>query len=1565
MKKSIAKRLCTGIMIFAMLATSVCELFPTKEFISFGEIETVYAAVTAPGGEVILNSAKAATSATAAKTALGASNVTAAYSSSTKTLEITLNADITLTEPLVLTGAVAEYDTTIYKVTLNLNGHTLSGAAGQVTTDYEKAFGNDAILINDPIILTINGSGSVVGGEGGTYLGVAAEDGPNQGMAGGYAINLLGIPLSDEYDHYFPDTLKHGIIIDNNASIIGGKGGDITYEQWIENLDYSADLAGVDYDKYWDANAGIGGIAIGAVEDVGSGYGAIPCLSFGYVKLNSGSILGGAGGNVVVGSNSTERTTILARASSQKYKSKTRNFYFSHIEFNGGGGGAGIVTRTGRRYIYTAAGTTISGGNGGQVTATNASKMANRVTWNHGVGGDGILIGGDIGYTSAEVDETTITKSQIAVKDGRYTGIYIAGTVKGGDSPANTARYGNTRYGGTGIGSLKADYANVQVAGCFDDYNLGAIYVASTGYVKGGNAGDVFWGTARKISANWYYHSAGMGIQSTWLYGRDYNAPRVYVIDGIAEGGNGGNSRGGRGGMEGNVTSNGIVLANILNGSYAFEGEYGEGQCAIGLPDMDGLVVMGSGTLKAGTTGTTYKSYKMAYPTTPSQYNTTEALYSERDVDTSKFTGTIKSIDYTDISQYKNLSTTGTVTVSGTAVAKNGQAFTCTVQSSSGTGTPYYDWRYTNGTTYYGGELNGKTEEFDLQGKGTNSVSIVNEISQDMNYAIQNKNDVYVLCYVVYPNGVTLKSNLLKLTQGETITPCKITFNANGGQCTNTAYATMQLAPNETYYLGNLNSYFKRRDFDLVGWNTKADGSGTQYRTFDTISYKSSNYTLYAQWKGQPYGIHFDVNGGNPLSEEETDKIVYEASTMGAMPTPTHSDLSKSFLGWYSKRVGGKKITSSYVVSSELYDIDIFEETNYDYTGATVLYAHWGTTYPITYVLNGGTNHADNSSKYTDQEATTLYNPTRTGYTFGGWYTAADFSGTKVTSIPKGTTGAKTFYAKWTPITYTVAFFGNGNTSGTVESQSFTYDVAQSLRATGFVRTGYDLTGWNTKADGSGTAYGLGESVINLRNTAGTVNLYAVWTAKTMTVSFDSNGGEALVGGDASKTITYDQTYGELPTPVSSNENYEFAGWFTEAVGGVEIKPTTLVNKLSNHTLYAHWGIRYTITYVLNGGPNHADNVDHFYDCDQVNLYAPTRAGYIFGGWYKNSLTGEKLTTIPAGTEEDITVCAKWTPITYSIVFKVNGTGFTGTMSSLTNRKYGTSYTLPAVAYKKTGYTFVGWNTKADGTGTTYKNKASVKNLTTTNGKTVYLYAKWTKTKYAITYKLNGGVNGKNPAFYYITTATFTLKNPTRTGYTFKGWYTDSKFKKKFTSIKKGSHAAVTVYAKWQVNKYNITFDKNGATSGSMKKLTGRKYGTTYTLPANSFKRKGYTFLGWATSLTNAKNYKVAYKNKVKVKNLTAKNGATVKLYAVWVKNTQKFTISYVTGAGVTNKNPKTFTYLTATITLKNPTKAGYRFLGWYTSTAYTKKVTSIPKGSVGNKILVARWEKIVEVPAE
>ena len=310
--------------------------------------------------------------------------------------------------------------------------------------------------------------------------------------------------------------------------------------------------------------------------------------------------------------------------------------------------------------------------------------------------------------------------------------------------------------------------------------------------------------------------------------------------------------------------------------------------------------------------------------------------------------------------------------------------------------------------------------------------------------------------------------------------------------------------------------------------------------------------------------------------------------------------------------------------------------------------------------------------------------------------------------------------------------------------------------------------------------------------------------------------------------------------------------------------------------------------------------------------------------------------------------------IKYDIKFDANGAKG-GSTAAMSNRECGVSYTLTANGFTKTGYKFTGWNTKADGKGTSYKNGASVKDLTTKDGATVKLYAQWKIVTYNIKYELNGGKNSsKNPTVYTMKTKTIKLAKPTRKGYKFMGWYSDKKYKNQVKKITKGSTGDKTLYAKWTANKYTIKFDGNGAKSGSTKRMASVKYGTKVKLTKNGFKRTGYEFTGWNTKKDGKGK---TYKNKAAVKNLTTANGKTVTLYAQW--KLKKYTISYeLNGGKNSSKNPTVYTMKTKTIKLTKPTRKGYKFMGWYSDSACKNRVTTIESGSTGNVKLYAKWEK-------
>lgn len=297
--------------------------------------------------------------------------------------------------------------------------------------------------------------------------------------------------------------------------------------------------------------------------------------------------------------------------------------------------------------------------------------------------------------------------------------------------------------------------------------------------------------------------------------------------------------------------------------------------------------------------------------------------------------------------------------------------------------------------------------------------------------------------------------------------------------------------------------------------------------------------------------------------------------------------------------------------------------------------------------------------------------------------------------------------------------------------------------------------------------------------------------------------------------------------------------------------------------------------------------------------------------------------------------------ISYNIAFEGNGSTGGAGMATIMGCQSDEEIQLPANTFTNTTKVFVGWNTRPDGTGVTYADKAVVLNPTIDDAATVTLYAMW-ETPYEINYILNGGTNStKNPTKYTAASATITLADPTIAGtYAFAGWYSDASCTTtKVTKIEKGTKGNITLYAKWS---YKVTFNGNGATSGTM--ATQKLYRPISTaLTANAFKRTGYTFVNWNTKRDGSGK---AYTNKQKLSNTGTTGNIT--LYAQW--KPISYTIAFNANGGKGSMSKLTSRKYGKTVTLPKSTftRKGYTFLGWSTSKT-AKKATYSNKSKVKN----------------
>ena len=257
-------------------------------------------------------------------------------------------------------------------------------------------------------------------------------------------------------------------------------------------------------------------------------------------------------------------------------------------------------------------------------------------------------------------------------------------------------------------------------------------------------------------------------------------------------------------------------------------------------------------------------------------------------------------------------------------------------------------------------------------------------------------------------------------------------------------------------------------------------------------------------------------------------------------------------------------------------------------SGSTTLYAKWtANVLIVNYDANGGSGTMTSSYLVYDYEGSTAQENgfTRTGYTFSGWNSKQDGTGTNYAAggsitniVPSGTT---TLYAMWTPNVITVEYNPNGG-SGTMSASSFSYDETQTAKSNIFTKTGYHFTGWAKTAGGSAEINDNG-SIQNIVS-EGTQNLYAKWAANTYTVNYNANGGS---GTTASTSATYDSDV-TLSASSFTKSGSVFAGWMTSQNSNTIYKAGTALQNLTaenggNVTLFAKWA-SLTLDSVALGG---------------------------------------------------------------------------------------------------------------------------------------------------------------------------------------------------------------------------------------------------------------------------------------------------------------------------------------------------------------------------------------------
>ena len=946
------------------------------------------------------------------------------------------------------------------------------------------------------------------------------------------------------------------------------------------------------------------------------------------------------------------------------------------------------------------------------------------------------------------------------------------------------------------------------------------------------------------------------------------------------------------------------------------------------------------------------------------------------------------------------------------------------VNQDGGNVTLYAQWekeKYTATVKLNGGSYNGSTKDFTISKYPGEEISIGAPTRSKHNFTgyilTMDNNDGDA------PTSVTQSASGFKgimqmgnFTLTARWTPWEHTVRYNANAKNDTSVKGIPAAQKK---IANVNIKLSsdvptRKGYTFLGWTTKADGNGTAYAAGATYTHDQDGgtVTLYAKWTAWKHVLHYNKNvPTSSTSQTVSNMPVDQTKTFGQLMTisnlvPTRKGYT--FAGWYTQSNGtGTKYNpgSNYAA---------------DQNGGTVnLYAKWTPwTYNIKYDQNVKSTSSSktvtdmpNAQTKTQEIDVTLSSmtPKRNGYIFAGWSTSANGSveykpGSRFTKDLDSNGASITLYAVWTPWKHTIHYNSNIPTNAptgttTVSNmpgdQTKTFDEKLMISSNKPTRKGYNFAGWSTSANGN-VVYQPGAEYKNDQN-GGTVTLYAKWTAWKHTVTYDKNVPANSKKTDVknmpgNQTKIYDQNL-TLQSNVPTRIGYTFVKWTTNKDGtGTAYQPGSQYsyNRDSDGgtvTLYAVWTPwKYTVRYDKNVPANSSSQTVSNMPADQtkteeVNLTLssnkPSRNGYIFNGW-QAQINGKAVDYQPGATlsyDPDvkgsvITLKAKWTAWKHTIHYDKNVPA-SSKKTNVTNmpgdqvKVFDTALSIRPMVPKRTGYTFAGWSTTANGKA---EYQSGDKYNHDQNDGTVTLYAVWTPWKYKVQYDKNVSSDSSSqtvsnmPADQTKTeevNLTLSSNKPSRHGYIFNGW--QAQINGKAVDYQPGATlsydvddkdgSTIILKAQWTAWKHTVHYDKNVPANSSSQTVTNMPEDQTKTfdeklnLSTKIPKREGYNFRGWLLEYGTAiavVSPGTAYERD--------QNGGTYVLKAQW--EPWKHTVHYDANGGdqssVPNDQKKTYEQ-NMNVATKVPTRNEYKFLGWKAYHEYNDKSGNKHSELIGN----------------
>ena len=667
-------------------------------------------------------------------------------------------------------------------------------------------------------------------------------------------------------------------------------------------------------------------------------------------------------------------------------------------------------------------------------------------------------------------------------------------------------------------------------------------------------------------------------------------------------------------------------------------------------------------------------------------------------------------------------------------------------------------------------------------------------------------------------------------------------------------------------------SQISKTNRTFYGWSANTDANDKDVPVADTmdratldanaetqITMPARAKTVYALWAINPT-LTYNVNA--PATTKAPDApasmtVPYNTAAddkSGWTVGDTGKITGYSFDGWYTSPTGGDK----YDWSTKL-------------TNDVTMYAHWTANgYTVKYDAGGGKGTMGDQKFTFDVPQNLSPNAfTRDGYTFTGWKRAdtgdSYTDGQQVSNLTSTPNGIVTMIAQWTPNPASINYDPNPPTGrtpggqGTANWTGHTGDT-QAIGANGWTVDGYTFIGWNTSADGKGTAYAPGTTW----TANGTLTLYAQWTPGQAGLTYDGNGA---TGG---KT---DPQPGKTDEKINVRDNgftrdgYMFVTWNTQAdCKGKAVNPGDEWTLQGSSTLYACWaGTAQTLAYHGNGatGGNTAVQSGKTGDELTTNANGFTRDGYTFVRWdtardgsgtaYGEGKNGvSQYVMKPAGND----LYAIWKANPATIQYRNDWPNTTGSTPDTTGNT-GDTVTISQNSFDRPGYTFTGWSTSKRGDPSLQPgDKHTLEPRTTT------VWAQWKADPAHLVYNSNIGTVGSETKTVdgVVDQTVKTITNPfDRPGYTFSGWNTQADGKGKayatgadyvLTANDKSTPKNTSVlYAQWKINGASLKFNPNGGI-GHVDDVTGDAF-STVTIPGDAkepkITRPGYRFVGWST----------------------------------------------------------------------------------------------------------------------